>query len=471
MRRWLIVALILWPLTSAVASAQPNGFVPLFNGRNLDGWVVAGSPEGFAVVNGRMHSDGGKGGQWIHTASQYANFVLRLEWMLSRVGNSGIFIRNDPTGAGFEVQLLAPWTPHRDDLHCTGSIYGHVPANPRPDETPLRWRRAEITAAYKRVTVKIDGVVCADADYDQVPTMKDMPLAGYIGMQDSHTGAGEWVEFRTIEIKDLDQDPGFVAQGLASTDPAVRRVAYDAAVRLGPPMAATLLNLIGRGDAPTRHAAQAALERVVANASAPGASQEASAVRRDLLDRLCASGDNGAPDRACAAQMIGLIGQADARTAGVLMNALLEDGAVSAAALEAMQRIPGHAMTVALIEALSQVRVSHQPALLLALGARRDDRALAALGDMARTRGGQVRLAAVRALGLLGSAKATPILREVGAGAPQRVKKEAADALISLLDAPGLNDAARSAALDAARELAVTQAPKAAATMPPLPAR
>jgi hypothetical protein len=458
-----MVAAMLCALTSAwndaayasTATREPAGFVPLFNGRNLDGWVVAGDAAGFRVANGCIRSDGGKGGQWIHTARPYANFVLRLEWMLSRVGNSGIIIRNGASGGGFEVQLLAPWTPHRDDLHCTGSIYGHVPANPRPDETPLRWRTAEITAAYEHITVRIDGIVCAQADYDRVATMKDMPLAGFVGMQDSHTGAGEWVKFRNIEIRDLDQDPSFVTQGLASSDSAVRRAAYDAAVRLGAPMAQLLLDMIGRGDARARHIAQAALERVVANASAPGGSRPAwAAVRRDLLDRLRATGDNEAPDRALAARMIGLIGLADARTVEALRKALLEGGDVAAAALEAMQRIPGHAMTAALIDALPQVRVTQQPAIVLALGARRDETGLALLGEMARTRGGLVRLAAVQALGLLGSARAIPALRDIGTTAPEPVRKEAADALIGLADEPGLTSSARAEALAAARELA-----------------
>jgi len=462
MRLWLTITLLLWIAAPSVAAGESSGFVPLFNGRDLDGWAVAGNPDGFKVVNGRIHSDGGKGGNWIHTVKQYGNFVLRMEWMLSKVGNSGVFVRNGVAGGGFEVQLLAPWTPHRDDLHCTGSIYGHVPANPRPDETPLRWRKVEVTAEYKHITVKIDGVKCCEADYDQVPSMKDLALVGYVGMQDSHTGEGEWVEFRNIEIEDLDQDLTFVCRGLSATDPAVRRLAFDAAVNLGPLMTAPLLDLIERGEAAQRHVAEMALGRVVANASTPGAEAQAADTRQALLARLASQGHNAAPDRVCAARMIGLIGPGDDRTVSVLEKALAEGGPVSAAALETMQRIPGRAITAALIRAVHRASAAQQPPLLLALGARKDEGALALLTNMARSGAENIQLAAVRALGMLGSAKGISVLREVAVGAGERVRQEVADALIVILDSRGLDDEARLEALYAARELAVTDAQKRA---------
>jgi len=440
--------------------------VSLFNGKNLDGWVVAGNPDGFRVVDGCIHSDGGKGGDWIRTARQYGNFVLRMEWMLSKTGNSGVFIRNGPFGGGFEVQLLAPWTPYRDDLHCTCSIYGHVPANPRPDESTLRWRKIEITAAYEHITVSIDGVKCAEADYDQVPSMKDLARVGYVGMQDSHTGEGEWVRFRNIEIKDLDQAPAFVSGGLAMADPAVRRVAFDAAVRLGSPMVVLLLDMIKDSGAAERHIAEMALARIVANASAPGATGQAASVRTLLLARLESARANDVAGRVWAARLLGIIGQADGRTADAFKRALLNGGPVSEAALEAMQRIPGRQMTDALIGALHQVEPGQQPAMLLALGARKDERTLSTLNDAARSRSEDVQTAAVRALGLLGSAKAIPVLRRIGVGAPDRLRQAVVDALIAILDAKGQDERARLEALQAARGLAVTDAQKKALSFP-----
>jgi hypothetical protein len=457
--RRLVIGVLLGACVAAAASAAEPGFVSLFNGRNLDGWVVAGNPEGFTVLDGCIHSDGGKGGNWIRTAKQYGNFVLRLEWMLSKTGNSGVFIRNGKEG-GFEVQLLAPWTPHRDDLHCTGSIYGHVPANPRPDETTLRWRRMEVTAEYKHITVKVDGITTCQADYDQVPSMKNMALVGYVGMQDSHTGPGEWVKFRNIEITDLDEDPACVAQGLKSSDSSVRRLAFDAAVRLGAPMVPLLLDMIRDGDQAQRHTAEMALRRVVAAACAPGAETQA-VVARLLAERVAAKGANDAPDRASAARLLGMVAGPDPETIAALHKALLEGGPVAAAALESMQRIPGAPMTEALVDT-AYMLPAELPSLLLAIGSRKDDAALPFLAEIACNRSGETQMAAVRALGLLGSAKSITVLRDVGGGASEPLRQAVVDALIVLIDARGLTEADRLAALGLARELAVTDAQKAA---------
>ena len=90
--------------------------------------------------------------------------------MLSKVGNSGVFIRRNPSvpGDGFEVQLLAPWTPWRDDLHCTGSMYGHVAVTNRPDETTGLWYKMEIKCDRNIVTVSVNDTVTTVADIDTV---------------------------------------------------------------------------------------------------------------------------------------------------------------------------------------------------------------------------------------------------------------------------------------------------------------
>jgi len=446
------ILLVLAILLLVLPAGADEGFVSLFNGRNLDGWVVEGSPEGFRVLDGCLHSDGGRGGNWIHTDRPYGNFVLRLEWMLSKTGNSGIFIRMGGEKQGFEVQLLAPWTPYRDDLHCTGSIYGLVPAHPRPDETTLRWRTAEVTAAWRHITVKIDGVVTAQADYDQVAGMKDMALTGFVGMQDSHTGAGEWVKFRNIEIKDLDRDPAFLAQA-PFTDPEIGKMAYDAAVRLGPPMVPALLRLVREGEPAVAHGAGLALERIVLAASAPASPDRAFPVRRDLLACLAAPGDSAAPDRLAAARLLGIVGLADARTVATLKQAVLAGGPVGAAALEAMQRIPGRAMSDGVIGLIRRVPPAQRPAVLLALGERRDPVALAVLADTVARGSGEAQVAAIRALGMLGSAKALPALQTAALNASEALKREISASLLAIRDALPAGDATRGQVEEAIKGL------------------
>ncbi len=340
MRTILIIAVLLLT-AAAVAADSSDGFVPLFNGKDLTGWVVTGDPAGFTVVDGCLMSEGGKGGNMILTARPYANYIFRTEWMLSKTGNSGLMVRGGTPGGGFEVQLLAPWTPYRDDLHCTGSMYGYVPANPRPDETTLRWRKAEIRAEYKHVEAYIDGVRTSAADYDKVPGMERMALSGYVGMQDSHTGPGEWVRFRNIEIKDLDQDPNFVARGLASKDAQVRRSAYSAAIKLGGPMIDVLLDMLARGGSSECHTAELALNRIVGELSAPVRAAQAAQARTALLARLGRAGTNADKDRVAAAKLLGLIGTNDRATTSALHKAAMAGGLLRDAALSSLEMLSG----------------------------------------------------------------------------------------------------------------------------------
>lgn len=190
-------------LATRVPNPEP-GFVPLFDGASLKGFVVAGREAGFAVRDGAIVSEGGKGGGWLRTARPYGDFELRLEWKVSKNGNSGVFVRaaaeGDPWVTGHEVQIT---NEPRSDLHCTGSLYGTVAASPRPDEAEDVWHEFAIRCEGTRLTVAVDGVTTVDVDQDEVPAIAGKPLRGYIGLQDSHTGPGGLVAFRNVRVKEL----------------------------------------------------------------------------------------------------------------------------------------------------------------------------------------------------------------------------------------------------------------------------
>jgi len=237
------------PLNQLTDEEKAEGFQLLFNGQDLNKWVIMGNPEGWKVQNGVIHSDGGKGGNWLRYRRQFSDFILRLEWKVSPGGNSGVFIRcpaaGDPWATGHEVQISNEQPP-RDEAHCTGSLYGTVAVNPRPDESPDVWHTYEIRAVGKRITVLCDGVQCVDANLDEVEALKNKPLKGYLGLQDSHTGEGGVIEYRNLRLKDLSPPPppdntppeGFVAlfngqdltgwKGLVASPPERARMSPEA---------------------------------------------------------------------------------------------------------------------------------------------------------------------------------------------------------------------------------------------------
>jgi len=210
--------LVFWLGLPVVSSyEQPPvepGFSALFDGKDLTKhFVVKGNPASWKVLDGIIVASAG--GDRLMSRESYGDFVLRLEWKISREGNSGVSIcvpsQDDgaPWETGYEVQIS---NAHRDDSHSTGSLYGVAPVNPRPNEDADVWHRYEITCIGNRIRVKVDGVECVDADRATNSNMRRRKHAGFIGLQDYHAGNNGTIEYRNLRIARLNSDgtlPGF----------------------------------------------------------------------------------------------------------------------------------------------------------------------------------------------------------------------------------------------------------------------
>jgi hypothetical protein len=206
-----LIACLVIVLVPALARAG-DGFVPLFNGRNLDGWLVreyrAGDTDKWSAENGILTAKPGSG--WIGTTKMYGDFVLRLEWRIPPNGNSGVFLRVpdvkttvSPSQLGMEIQVLDDAGPaykgKLKDWQYSGSLYHFVPAR-KSMYRPGEWNRYEITCQGDRVTVVFNAEKVVDADMSKFPDLAKRPRRGFIGLQNHSTG----VEYRRIAIKVLD---------------------------------------------------------------------------------------------------------------------------------------------------------------------------------------------------------------------------------------------------------------------------
>ena len=463
MRRLIAALVLVLGAVAPVAAQDEAGFVPLFNGQDLTGWVVGGDAAGWQVRDGVIRSDGGLNGQFLRTAEQYGDFVLRLDWKLSPVGNSGVVVRGLVEGAGYqEIQLLAPWTPTRDDLHCTGSLYGYVAVNPRPDEAPERWRSLEITCSGPRLTVAVDGQVCTQANLDEIPDLKAAARRGYIALQDSHAGAGEWVEFRNLRLKDLDwQSPEFLAGALRADDPATRAKAQQAAAQVGAPMVGPVFGLLAEGTPQAMRVGEGALYSLAAVASRPGSEAQRTDLAEALMVQL-----GGAPSpraRQVAARLLSLVGGDD--TVPALAAALREADTFEAARF-ALERIPGEAAGQALLAALPELPAEQQVGLIHTLGARRDQGAVPALMDLGRAAESPVQRAAIQALGRIGDGAAAPVVAAEAGRGSAAAREGALHAMLALADAQQAADPELAVRLcRRAFDKALTKAQRQAALM------
>jgi hypothetical protein len=196
----------------AFGQAEP-GFVPLFNGKNLDGWrLVGGTGPGYLVEGDRVVCPPNGGGN-LFTEKEYANFVLRLEFKLSPGGNNGIGLRapfeGDAAYVGMEIQVLDDPDPRYKDIqpgqHC-GSIYQVFPAKQGALKPTGEWNSYEITARGRQVSINLNGTMVVDADLDSVKDEKVLKAHPGLARSSGHIGFlghRSHVEFRRIRVKEI----------------------------------------------------------------------------------------------------------------------------------------------------------------------------------------------------------------------------------------------------------------------------
>ena len=269
-----ILLFLLFLMHTVLGFSQENsGFVSLFNGKDLTGWIMPGKIPGFEVIDGIMVAEPQNGSD-IFTNQEYANYIFRFEYLLSKVGNSGVLIRcspQDPWGTGVEVQLLAPWTPYRDDLHCTASLYGHVAVTNRPDAPTGIWHEME--------------------------SMRDKYIAGAIGFQSNHSHKGEFIHLRNIAVRDLDLEPDYVAGGFYFEDIRFREQAWNAARTIGAPVIGHLAKLMDDENPVAEAGAKQILFDIIANATAP---DQTKANRDEIISAIKSEKSNSLSGKATA---------------------------------------------------------------------------------------------------------------------------------------------------------------------------
>ncbi|MBI5758611.1 MAG: DUF1080 domain-containing protein [Planctomycetales bacterium] len=186
-------------------------YKPLFNGKDLTGWEGGGAAADkcWVVQDGELHCTG-QPGPWLKSVEQFGDFSLRLEFLVTAGGNSGVYVRVPADGnhhrendtappAGFEVQLLddeAAQYRNLKDYQYSASVYDICGAKPRAMHPAGQWNTLELTCVGQHVTSILNGVTVVDITAESHPLLKQRQTKGFLGLQNHNT----LVKFRNVRV-------------------------------------------------------------------------------------------------------------------------------------------------------------------------------------------------------------------------------------------------------------------------------
>lgn len=203
-------------LFTSCASQKSNvdkGFVSLFNGENLDGWV--GNMTSYSAEDGMIVIDPkGTGGGNLYTEKEYGDFILRFDFQLTPGANNGLGIHapleGDAAYVGKELQILdntAEKFANLEVYQYHGSVYGVIPAKRGFLKPVGEWNSQEVIVNHPHIKIILNGETIVDGDYLEASKNGTLDHKDHPGLQRSSghigfLGHGDVVRFKNIRIKE-----------------------------------------------------------------------------------------------------------------------------------------------------------------------------------------------------------------------------------------------------------------------------
>jgi hypothetical protein len=200
----------------ALPAMAEEGWVDLFNGKNLDGWTQRNGTAAYKIEGDSIVGTTAEGSpnSFLCSDKEYGDFELTFEVKVDNALNSGVQIRSQtqggPTGRvnGPQVEIEASG---KDGAEA-GYLYGEASGGWMTPQDKLKphkhfkdgeWNAYRIVAKGPRIQVWINGEMISDL-VDEAK-FKSHPK-GFLGLQVHSVGKGQGpfqVAWRKLKLKEL----------------------------------------------------------------------------------------------------------------------------------------------------------------------------------------------------------------------------------------------------------------------------
>jgi hypothetical protein len=196
------------------------GWILLFDGKTLDGWMRSDGKPSNRGVDHEAINPHRCGAYMMVYDKEFTDFELKLDYKVSPLCNSGIFVRTFPLkpregkDVGFNGIEIAIDDGIKEGYHATGAVYDLSAVLVDATKPTGQWNHIEIKCDKSEITVNLNGKQVNSIDLDKFNepnkrpngtphkfdiAYKSHPRHGYIGLQDH--GSPCW--FKNIELKPL----------------------------------------------------------------------------------------------------------------------------------------------------------------------------------------------------------------------------------------------------------------------------
>ncbi|NLR59030.1 DUF1080 domain-containing protein [Chitinophaga polysaccharea] len=206
-----------------------EGFVPLFNGKDLSGWkglvenpIARGKMDAKTLAKAQDKADDNMRKGWsvkdgllvfnghgdnLCTDKKYGDFEMLVDWKITAQGDAGIYLRGSP-----QVQI---WDTSRVDVGAqvgSGGLYNNQQHESKPlvlaDNAIGEWNHFRIIMKGDRVTVYLNGQLVTDNTILENYWDRGLPI--FPEEQIELQAHGTYVAYRDLYIKELPRPKPYV---------------------------------------------------------------------------------------------------------------------------------------------------------------------------------------------------------------------------------------------------------------------